>query len=82
MIADTDLFWLLAYGLRRGEVIFTALECVEIKQFYVFLENDSTNLRKFFSEFSRRHLLVIDHYNLLRKILHWAFNPNRSTTIS
>jgi len=35
-------------NLRLGDVIFWGMECVAVKRFCVFLENDSTDLRENF----------------------------------
>jgi len=52
---DADLNLLTGYYSRQqpsslwlGDVIFLGMECVGIKRFYVFLEDDSTDLREIF----------------------------------
>jgi len=42
-----------------SDVIFSELECVGVKRFLRFLENDKTDLREiFFSGFRRKHLFI------------------------
>jgi len=37
-----------AYSLRIGNIISMELECFRVSDFYVFLENNITNLRQIF----------------------------------
>jgi len=39
-------------------IIFSDMKCIGVIGFYVFLENDSTNLRQCFSGFKRKHLFI------------------------
>jgi len=49
MVAETGLYWLLR-SFRHGNVIFRNWSASELNGFFVFLENDNTDLRKFFQD--------------------------------
>jgi len=54
MAVETDLYWYL----RHSDVIFQNWRALELSGFYVFLENDSTNLHQFFSGFRIKHFFI------------------------
>jgi len=79
MIDETDLHWLFAYNLRLGDVIWSELECFGISCFYVYLENDSSNLRQNSLGFWRKHLFNTTCYETrclkvrkLYKLSYWG----------
>jgi len=49
------------YSFWLGDIIFLGMECVEVKRFLCFYEDDSRIYAKIFSGFMRKHLIITTH---------------------
>jgi len=63
MVAETDFLLVISVAFRHGDIIFSEWSASELSGFYVFLENNSTDLRQNFFQNLERNTNV--HYNLL-----------------